>query len=337
VSFRALSRYQTLRVRSVGEEGTEGLLRVDGGLAGAEIRSAPYQRHTIEAAAGAPLGDGIRRGFSGWEDAPAEARVRAWTTGLADAELVAVYGGPREVRFRAALEGRGSPVTPGAVTTVPASPDLWFDEGTEVAFKAEPRTGFEFRAWAGALSGSTNPQLLLMDLPKDATATFEMVFGLDPAARIEFPALTSQVITLAARNANAPVTWIHRSGVLPEGLSLNRGGTLVGQALQSGAFPIELSVRDAIGLEASGTVTVSVRVPGFGTSELGARFLLGSDALTTAQQRYLDLAGNLNGVYDLGDFRAYVLANPDAPAATPPTASAPQVIPLVDFGPAETR
>jgi len=340
VTFRALSRYQTLRVLSAGEDVADDLLKVDGApvpSADPEIRSAPYQRHTIEAAAGTALGDGIRRGFSGWDDAPNEVRVRTWTTGLSDAELVARYGGPREVRFRLTLEGLGSEVVPGTVTTVPASPDLWFDEGTEVAFQAQPKTGFEFRSWQGALSGTTNPALLLVDQPKDATATFEMVFGIAPNARVEFPALTQLQISLEARNANLPVRWTQHSGALPEGMTLNRNGTLVGEALEAGAFPIELTVRDDIGLEASGTVTLMVTPAVFGTNDLAAQFLLGPGGLDAGQQRYLDLGGNRSGAYDLGDFRAYLLAHPSAPATTPPSTAARLVVPLVDFGAREGR
>jgi len=43
--------------------------------------------------------------------------------------------------------------------------------------------------------------------------------------------------------------------------------------------------------------------------------------LTTAQVNYLDLQGNRNGRYDLGDFRAFVRSQ------TPPSTSAPQVRP----------
>ena len=193
ITFRTLARYQTLRVRSAGDSAAEWLFTVDGtphAASEASIRSAPYQHHTIEAAAGAELSDGIRQGFSGWRDAPTEERVRSWTTGFTDAELVAVYGGPREVRLRVGLEGGRFGVEPGAVSTVPASPGLWFDEGTEVALRAEPTVGFVFHAWQGVLAGQPNPALILMDQPKDAAATFQMVFELDPAARVEFPAAT---------------------------------------------------------------------------------------------------------------------------------------------------
>jgi M6 family metalloprotease-like protein len=340
VTLRVLPRYQTLRLRSLGSDVTGDLLKVDGANIpepDVEIRSAPYQRHTIEAAAGAALGDGIRRGFSGWEDAPQETRVRSWTTGLVDAELVAVYGGPREVRFRVTLEGRGSAITPGVITTVPASPDLWFDEGTQVALRAEPRTGFAFASWGGALAGAGNPALLVMDQPRDAVATFDLTFALEGLVRIELPAAATRVIELRARNANLPVAWTLLSGALPEGLSFNRSGSIAGEALEAGTFALGVQARDAIGLEAEGTITLDVKVPVLGTAQMTEGFLGASGSLTFAQERYLDRAGNGNGGYDLGDFRAYLLANPGAPEHTPPTASSVQVVPLIDFGALEDR
>ena len=340
VSFRALSRYQTVRVRGTGESGAGALFTIDGApIAGAlaVVSSAPFQRHAIEAVAGAPLGEGLRRGFAGWQDAPGSSRVRAWTTGLADAELVAVYGGPREVRLAAAVEGGRFNVTPGKLVTTPASPDLWFAEGTEVAFQAQATTGFEFRGWKGALAGRPNPTVLRMDAPKDATAIFELVFGLEPAT-VSLPAATVREVVLEAKNANLPTAWTLTSGVLPDGMSFSKAGKLTGEAIVTGAFPLAVSVTDALGLQASGAVTLQVTVPVIGTAALAARILDGEGALTYSQQRYLDRAGNNNGDYDLGDFRAYVLANPSAPpVAAQEIGGARVVVPVVDLAPGGTR
>ena len=340
VSFRLFSRYHTLKIRSTGDAGTGPLFKVDGATQAAgevTIRTAPYQRHAIEAVAGAPLGEGIRRGFGGWQDAPGTSRVRAWTTGLADAEMVAVYGGPREVRFTASLAGGRFNVTPGKIVSVPASPDLWFAEGTEVAFQAQATTGFAFRSWQGALTGGLNPTLLRMDAPKDAVATFEMVFAMDPAT-ISVPAATARDIVLEARNANLPTRWT-MTGKLPDGLYFSGTGKITGEAEVTGTFPFEVAVTDALGLQATNTVTLQVTVPVIGTSDLAAVFLspVGEGRLNYPQQRYLDRAGNANGDYDLGDFRAYVLANPTAPVATQAVDGARLVVPIADFAPGGAR
>ena len=336
VSFRLLSRYHTLRVRSAGETGAVVTFTIDGAIASAGepvIRSAPYQRHTIEATPWAMLSEGVRCGFTGWEDLPGTSRIRAWTTGLEDADLVAVYGGPREVRFAAAVEGSRFDVAPGRILTTPERPDLWFTEGTQVAFEARPTVGFEFHSWKGALAGLPNPMVLVMDQPKDATAVFEMVFGIGQNVTISIPAGTMQEVVLEARHANLPVRWTLLSGALPEGLGFSDAGTINGAALSTGAFPLTLDVVDALGLQASGAVTLQVTVPVIGTASLAATFLLLPGPLTFEQMRYLDRAGNDDGAYDLGDFRAYVLANPSAPTSAQVSDHRSIVVPVLDLAP----
>jgi M6 family metalloprotease-like protein len=340
IGFRALSRYQTLRIRSSGEIGTSTLFTVDGLAVGgteAMVRTAPFQRHTIEAVAGAPLADGIRRGFAGWRDAPGTSRVRTWTTGLQNAELEAVYGGPREVRFGVTFEGGRYNVTPGKIVTTPASPDLWFAEGTTVAFQAQATTGFAFKEWKGTLTGQPNPAVLLMDQPRDATATFDFVFAIEPGLTVSTPAATPRDVVFEAKNANLPATWSLLKGVLPDGLSFSRTGKLTGEAMTTGTYPLDLAVTDALGLQATGTVTLKVTVPVLGVPALAAPFLRRPETLSFTQMRYLDRTGNNDGVYNLGDFRAYMMANPAAPVAAQLIDSAPLVVPVVDFARPEVR
>ena len=343
IGFRLLTRYQTLRIRTSGDVGaTSGsLFAVDGApVAGTEIavRSAPYQRHTIEATAGAPLAEGIRRGFAGWRDAPGTSRVRTWTTGLQDADLEAIYGGPREMRFGVTYDGGRFGVAPGRLTTTPASPDLWFPEGTTVALQAQATTGFAFKEWKGALAGQPNPAVVLMDQPRDATATFDFVFAIDPNLTVSVPAATASGVRLEARNANLPATWTLLKGPLPEGMAFGRTGTISGESYVTGTFPLQVSVTDALGLQASGTITLTVVTPMIATSALAASFLHQTDVLSFAQKRYLDRSGNGNGDYDLGDFRAYVIANPAAPA-TGSAVVAPRetVVPVFEFAPGDRK
>ena len=340
VIFRALTRYQSLRVHSEGNGEEGNLFTVDGSVRSGVapvIVSAPFQTHTIEAIGGASLGTGIRRGFTGWLDLPGAPRVRSWTTGFADAELVAQYGGSREVRLGWTLEGSRFGVAPGKIVSTPASPDLWFPEGTMVAFQAQATTGFEFRGWKGAFVGQPNPVVVLMDQPRDATATFAMVFAIDPNNVVTIGAATQQKIQLQARNANLPAYWTLDGGRLPDGLAFGAEGALVGAALEAGTFPISLRVTDNIGLQATGTVSLQVTVPVIGTGALAAPFLLQPETLTSDQKLYLDRAGNGNGEYDLGDLRAYVVANPSAPASAQILDAEPRSVTVIDMAPAESE
>lgn len=338
VSFRAFSRYQNLSVHSTGNGELGNLFTVDGAVRSGTspvILSAPFQTHTIEATPRASLGTGIRRGFTGWVDLPGAPRIRTWTTGLVDADLVAQYGGTREVRFAATLEGSRFGVAPGKLVSTPASPDLWFTEGTMVAIQAQATTGFEFRGWKGAFAGQPNPIVVLMDQPRDATATFEMVFALDPNNVVTMSAATQQRVQLQARNANLPAYWTLDGGRMPDGLALGAEGLLVGASLDAGSFPVTLRVTDNIGLQTTGIVVLQIAVPVIGTGALAAPFLLQPETLTTDQKLYLDHAGNANGGYDLGDLRAYLLANPSAPSSAQVIQTAPRAVTVIDMLPTE--
>jgi hypothetical protein len=114
-------------------------------------------------------------------------------------------------------------------------------------------------------------------------------------------------------NGNDPVTWIRTGGQLPDGLILNSLGQLYGSALELGSFPVQLVAIDVLGLFAEGTITIEVGDPGISLSRLASQFLGVGEALSQSQIDFLDNVGNHSGDYDLGDFRAWVLANPSLP------------------------
>jgi M6 family metalloprotease-like protein len=120
-------------------------------------------------------------------------------------------------------------------------------------------------------------------------------------------------VQLNAQNGEGPVTWTHVGGALPEGLALSPSGRLSGTALDLGTFPVGVDVVDSSGLSASATVTLQVASPSIPLGQLASTFLLGGPPLSASEVAFLDRQGNGNGAYDLGDFRAWVLANPSLP------------------------
>ncbi len=317
VQFALLTRFQSVTVGTDGGGLAEGLLTVDGQVvpgAGTTLRAAPFQGPSLEAAPGSPLGERTRLGFQQWRDDPSTPRKRTFVTGLEDALLVAEYGGVQyDVRIDVTGERFG--VSPGTVVSAaPSSEDFWFPDGSTPTLSAVATTGFTFLEWTGDLAGQGPQATLLVDGPKDAGAVFEMTFGIVDGVLDAIEAAVPQEIVLSAENATAPVMWTILSGMLPNGLALE-DGVLGGAALESGEFPIELEVRDALGLTASRELVLRVSEPALGVDELVAPFLLDAGTLTQLQRDYLDRFGNGNGLYDLGDFRAYVLAHPDLPRA----------------------
>jgi hypothetical protein len=80
-----------------------------------------------------------------------------------------------------------------------------------------------------------------------------------------------------------------------------------------GPFPLTVEATDALGLRATSSLTLNVAAPAIPIARLGDAFLLGNQPLDSIQATFLDRQGNNNGTYDLGDFRAWVLANPSLP------------------------
>jgi hypothetical protein len=197
ISFRALTGLRTVAVGVQGAA-TGGVLLVDDEpvpLGGILLRRAPFEAFVLNAAAGESLGEGIRRPFVGWSDAPGTDRVRVFVTPLdGDASVDAIYGG-EEVRVHTELEGGILGVPPGSIVTTPPSNDLWLPAGEAVSLRAVPADGHAFLGWLGEWSGRPNPFSVTTVAPLTVGAEFGLTFsslayslavgtaGLDPALR----------------------------------------------------------------------------------------------------------------------------------------------------------
>jgi M6 family metalloprotease-like protein len=312
--FRLLTRYQEVRLLTEGTVGDDGLFSIDGAASPGQdvvVASAPFQRHVLEASPGEPLEEGTRNGFIRWEDG--SPRVRDFQTELKDSVLTATYG-QLQHRLLVHLDSEVPDIEPGAVAYAPPSEDGWYAKSTSVNVTAQARTGFSFREWSGAVAGPQNPVDVVLDTPKELTASFDLVYGFSYApSSVTIEAAAVQEIIFVVENANPPVSWA-LEGALPQGLELAEdAGKIAGAAMETGAFSITVTARDAIGLEASVLVALQVVSPVIGVEQLTGPFLLTGAAPTVLQRDYLDRFGNQNGIYDLGDFRAFLVANPGLP------------------------
>jgi len=311
---RTLTRFQTVSVSVESSLGEEVLL-VDGAevpLSGYSFSSVPFEEHVITAHGGEGL-NGRRTGFAEWVDAPGEPSQRAWVTGLEDADLVARFGNP-ETRLRLTLTGGAFGVAPGVVTltpTVSAEPDgWWYPEGTEVALWAEPSIGFDFARWSGAATGQPNPALVQMDAPRDLGVEFDLTYGVSQEG---YPALVAgrpAELALLAQDGVAPIEWRLEGGSLPEGLTLREDGVVLGAPLEDGSFIVQVWATDARGLDAGAALVLEVVPPPLPAADLVQPLLGMGEPLSTLEEEYLDASGNRNGVYDLGDFRAFYVRHP---------------------------
>jgi DNA-binding beta-propeller fold protein YncE len=119
--------------------------------------------------------------------------------------------------------------------------------------------------------------------------------------------------TLQLVAAPGPALWSVSAGTLPPGLTLSPDGRLAGIPTHRGAF--SFAVRAAAGAQlAFKAFTVTVTVPDVSV-DAAAADLLGGAPLDLTRRRFLDLQGNRNGNFDIGDFRAFLRANGQLPAA----------------------
>ncbi len=312
MTFRALTRYQTLTLNSETVLGTPGLVTVDG-LSGSStvwtMESAPFETHQIEASPGEPIAEGRRWGFQGWTDgAP---RIRQHTTQLEDATFTAVYGG-QEFLIDVNLTSEASGVVPGTIDFSAGDGTGWVPEGEFVTVTATPRTGFEFLEWNGDFAGLPNPASITATGPAESTAVFDVTFSVSGnPTTIEFFGGIEQTLTLLVENANLPVSWSLLAGDLPPHLIVGESGSIWGTPLVRGEFVLTLRVIDAIGLQGFLPFTLTVVDPEIPVSALASEFLLTGPPLAPTTKIYLDNEGNQNSSFDLGDIRAYVLRNPN--------------------------
>ena len=99
-------------------------------------------------------------------------------------------------------------------------------------------------------------------------------------------------------------------------------GALTGAPVAMGSFVTTVQATDAIGLKDSVDVALTVGPPDVGLQVMAEPFM-GVGSVNTALETFLDLQGNDDGTYDLGDFRAWVLGNPNHPLNAPAGMAAP--------------
>jgi len=100
-----------------------------------------------------------------------------------------------------------------------------------------------------------------------------------------------------------------RDGPLPEGIEIGAEGnrvTLRGMPVQAGNFEAIVTVEDAEGALLYETLELGIADQELAEADLMEGVVEGAGALSALQLRYLDLSGNGDGAFDVGDLRAYV-------------------------------
>jgi hypothetical protein len=191
---------------------------------------AAGSNHTIGVASPQGAG-GTRMVFTGWSDGGAQSHTLT-------ASAPATYTASLKTQYLLATVV--SPAGSGTVTANPPSGDGFYDTGTNVTLTA---TGL-FQGWGGALSGSVNPQSVVMSAPRSVTATFSF-----PVPRLTLPPTSA-----------APTQPINTGVTLTASTPIQLDGTLA-LTFQSNATGTPANYRDPATQFASGGTTTTFSVP----------------------------------------------------------------------------
>jgi len=169
------------------------------------------------------------------------------------------------------------------------------------------------RSYQGTATGLSLLSISAPSTSQDVTFYARTLFATVADQSADVVATVTTDVQLVVQNGTPPVVWMVAGGALPNGLTLQPDGHVVGRAVQLGSFTVTVEATDALGLTGRGSAVLNVAPPSFTIGQLAADFLLADPPLDSVQESFLDNEGNANGVYDLGDFRSWVLANPLLP------------------------
>jgi hypothetical protein len=204
---------------------------------------------------------------------------------------------------------------PGTITSTPAVPaDTALPLGTVVTLVAAPDAGAVFEGWAGDTVTTNDTLVLTMTRAWTVSAAFvPQLLAVEPSPASGVMG-ASFSLPLAASGGTGGYTWSLAGGVLPAGVTLKGVGAISGIPEETGSFSVSARVTSGTQTE-DVPVTITVTAPALTTATvLGA--LLGTGAVLTAEEAtYLDLLGNRNGRYDVGDFHAFIAKTGGAASA----------------------
>ena len=164
-----------------------------------------------------------------------------------------------------------------------------------------------FCSWSGDTVSSSSVIRLPMRRPYTVVASFGTSATITSAsARPDGVMGATYGDTLRISGGGGGTVWTITGGALPQGLTLSAAGVVSGFPRQTGNFSYTATVVSCD--TKSQTFTLSVTAPTLATADVTTQLLGPTAPLNADQVRYLDFLGNNNGVFDIGDFLAWVKA-----------------------------
>lgn len=195
---------------------------------------------------------------------------------------------------------------PGVVSSTPAVPaDTLLAQGQVVTLAATPNQGAMFQGWSGDTVTTNDTLRLTMTRPWSVTAAFAAVLAASAPAPQTAVMGASYSFTLAVTGGTGSYTWLRLNGAFPRGVSLTSNGVISGIPEETGTFAASAQVTSGAQTRTV-PVSLSVTAPALSSPAVLGVLLGTGGTLTADERRYLDLLGNRNGVFDVGDFHAFI-------------------------------
>jgi M6 family metalloprotease-like protein len=240
--------------------------------------------------------------FGSWSDGGLQ--THSYIGHLAGDTLMATLTRDFKLTATSSTGGTIQADTGGVDITSAVAAGAFIREGRSVTLTATPTPPEPFGGWSGDTVTTNATIVLPMGRPYTILASFGALVISSAAARPDGVMGATYNDTLRVTGGTGSNSWSVTGGALPSGLTLDPSGVVSGFPRQTGTFTYTASVTSGA-LTQSKTFTVSVSAPTLATSAVLAQ-LFGGSVLTDFEQRYLDLLGNNNSGFDIGDFLAWV-------------------------------
>jgi hypothetical protein len=252
---------------------------------------------------------------------------QSWSNGKARSDTIhaKLQGDSISAAVSLRLRVRATASAGGTVASFPAPPSGTLAAGyyalkdTAFSLKATPNSGKIFLGWSGDTTSGADSLALTVSKPYTVAAAFGDALAGSAGSPPGGVMGTSYTHTLTATGGTGSYSWQVLSGVLPDGLTLSTAGVISGIPSKTGSFSATARVTSG-SQTADVTVPITVTAPTLVAADVISQILGTRFVLTDDQLKYLDLLGNSNGGFDVGDFLAWVDAT--GAAASPQVAAA---------------
>jgi M6 family metalloprotease-like protein len=249
--------------------------------------------------------------FQSWSDGGAISHAVTGT--VAGATYTATLTG--EHRLTVTTLGSGS-VTYNPVAD---SSGILIPQGTPVTLTATPAPSFAFGGWFGDTTAAGAVLVLPMGRPFTLVARFDPVLTIASGDPLPGGIMgKAYADTLRASGGTGTYTW-QLVGSLPPGLGLGVTGLITGTPRQVGTWAFSLRATSGA-QQVVQPLSITITAPQLSMDAVVAQLLTGSSTLSADDVHYLDLLGNQSGLFDVGDFLAWVQTTGATPV--PPLAAA---------------